>query len=129
LNALDSQTTDEELSLIRDWIMLPYMLTMADKKMQETQQQTQLFKRLFARGIRLVMDEITHDISDLRKELSRRQIKVWEDVKQGDILYHKYRCRGYEGQLSIMRAVLRSEISDRYGQYIDQVFQNSKLHQ
>jgi hypothetical protein len=119
---LVGKATTEELQLIRDWIILPYMMTMADKGLQEAKRRNHLFQRLFIRGIQIVLDSITRDMMVLRRELAYRQIKVWDDITQDDIVYCKYVCRGYEDRFGITREVLRAEIAKKFGLYIDQIF-------
>jgi hypothetical protein len=119
---LVGKATTEELQLIRDWIILPYMMTMADKGLQEAKRRNHLFKRVFIRGIQIVLDSITRDMMVLRRELAYRQIKVWDDITQDDIVYCKYVCRGYEDRFGITREVLRAEIAKKFGLYIDQIF-------
>ncbi len=120
------KATADELQLIRDWMILPYMMTMADKGLQDAKRQNHLFKRLFIRSIQFVLDSITRDMMLLRKELAQRQIKVWDDITQDDIIYCKYVCRGYEDQFGITREVLRTEIAKKFGLYIDQIFKKQE---
>ena len=97
------------------------MLTMAENSLRETQRQQHLFRNLFVRGIKMVMDAISKDLSNLKKDLTRRQIKVWDDMNQDDVIYVRYLCRGYEDQFGVTREVLRTEIAKRFGQYIDRI--------
>lgn len=114
--------TTEELRMIRDSIMLPYMLTMADKARQDIDRSEHMFRRHYAGMTRLIMDKITADLAELRRELRMRKIKVDEDGSSDGILYWKYFCRGYEERFGIVRETLRSEIAFRMGEYGDKVF-------
>ena len=109
--------TTEELTLIRDSIMLPHMLTMSSKSLQEVQRSTNLFKRFFEQMIQMIMDSITQDLNKIHRELRQRNIKIYEDEMSDGILYHRYFCRGYEDRFGIVREVLRSEISVRMAKY------------
>jgi hypothetical protein len=114
--------TTEELTMIRDYIMLPHMLTMCDKSREDAKRSGNLFANHFARIIQIVMDDITRDLAVIRKEFNKRQIKVWDDCVDDGILYSHYTCRGYQQRFGIVRETLRSEISFRLAQYASQVF-------
>jgi hypothetical protein len=59
VSILVGRATTEELTMIRDSIMLPYMLTMCDKSLQEVKRSPNLFKRFFEQFIQLLMDRIS----------------------------------------------------------------------
>jgi hypothetical protein len=115
------RATSEELKLIRDSIMLPHMLTMCDKSLQEVKQSTALFKRYFVQLIQMTMDKISKDLFALRRDLKNRNIKVYDDEVADGIIYHRYFCRGYEEKFGIVRETLRSEISIRMAQYASSI--------
>lgn len=115
--------TKEELTMIRDIIMLPHMLTLSDKSLQDVQRSSNMFKDLFARAVQLIMDRIGKDLHRLRRELRNRNIKIYDDETHDGIIYHRYVCRGYEERFGIMREALRSEMSFRFAKYAAEVFQ------
>ncbi|WP_233184401.1 hypothetical protein [Paenibacillus sonchi] len=57
--------TTEELTMIRDAIMFPYMLTMCDKSLQDLKNSAHLFKQLFQQVIQIIMNYITKDLSKI----------------------------------------------------------------
>ncbi|RKP50047.1 hypothetical protein D7Z26_19735 [Cohnella endophytica] len=119
---LTGRATNEELTMIRDVIMFPHMLTMSDKSLQEVRRTPNLYKRLFEQAVQLIMNKISKDLFALRRELKNRNIKVFDDETADGIIYHRYVCRGYEDKFGIVRETLRSEISVRLAQYASSVF-------
>ena len=113
--------TTEELVMIRDSIMLPHMLTMSDKALQDVKRSTNLFRRYFERMLQMLMDRISKELFTLRREMKARNIKVFDDETHDGIIYHRYVCRGYEDQFGIVRETLRSEISFRLARYAEEV--------
>jgi len=111
------RVTSDELTMIRDSIMYPHMLTMCEKAKGDALRSGNLFAPYFARLIELVMDCITKDLSAVRREFRVRQIKVWEADMIDGILYYEYSCRGYNDKFGILREVLRTEISLALGRY------------
>jgi len=120
--AQTGRATTEELTMIRDLIMYPHMLTMCDRSLQEVKRSPNLFKRFFERFIQLLMERISKELFSLRKELKNRNIKVFDDETVDGIIYHRYACRGYEDKFGIVRETLRSEISVRLTRYSSDIF-------
>ena len=109
--------TPEELTMVRDSIMYPHMLTMCDKSLQEIRRTPNLFKRYFEQFLQLLMDRLSKEMFALRRELRGRNIKVFEDETLDGIIYHRFSCRGYEDRFAIVRETLRSEIGVRLAKY------------
>jgi hypothetical protein len=107
--------------MIRDYVLLPHMLTMVQKYMEEMQNSSNLLKRLYLSATQVVMNQINRDMYELRRELSRRRIRVVGDEQVDLVVYHRFICRGYEDRLGIVREVMRAEISVRLTRYLGEV--------
>ncbi|MBB6732688.1 hypothetical protein [Cohnella zeiphila] len=123
---IKGRPTTDEVTMIRDYIMLPHMLTMTDRAYQDILRSSNIFKSYFAAMTQLIMDRITSDLASLRRDLRSRNIKVVESETQDDIIYHKYYCRGYEDRFGIVREVLRSQISIRLAQYASELLKKGE---
>lgn len=121
-NQLSGRATTEELTWIRDAIMLPYMLDLAELKRQEMVNSSNTFKVLYEKALSVLMDRVTQDLVAVRKNLRERKIKLFEDGQGDLVLYTKYVCRGYEDRFGVVREVLRAEMSKRFGAYISDIF-------
>lgn len=124
--SLAGRATSEELTMIRDIVMFPHMLTMCDKSLQEVKRSPNLFKRYFEQFLQLLMNKISKDLFSLRRELKLRNIKVFDDETNDGIIYHRYVCRGYEDKFGIVRETLRTEISFRLARYATTIFYNEQ---
>jgi len=121
---IKGKATLEELTMIRDSIMYPYMLTMCQKSLDDLRISSNLFKQQFEQLVILIMDAITRNLAAIKRGMAKSKIKVWEDETKDGILYHKYICRGYESRFGIIRETLRSEISVRLTKYANGVLAN-----
>ncbi|WP_178022842.1 hypothetical protein [uncultured Paenibacillus sp.] len=128
-NLQTGRITADELTMIRDAIMFPYMLTICEKSLQDLQNSRHLFKQIFEQFIQIVMNYITKDLSKVNRELRQRNIKVFNDEINDGIIYHRYVCRGYEDRFGIVREVLRSEISIRFTKYATRILSKLKSEQ
>lgn len=109
--------TPEELTMVRDYVLLPHMLTIVEKNIEELKRSSYVMKRPFLAVAEAIASRISRDMYELRRELSRRRIKVVGDEQVDLVVYHRFVCRGYEDRLGIVREVMRSEISVRLAKY------------
>ncbi|MCP3771754.1 hypothetical protein NLX71_00260 [Paenibacillus sp. MZ04-78.2] len=116
-----SRPTSEEYTMARDYILLPHMLTMIERSIEEIRTSTNILKRLYLIAAQTVMNQIHKDMYSLRRELSKRNIKVINDEQIDLVIYYKIMCRGYEERFGIVRDVVRSEISVRLTNYLKDV--------
>ena len=123
---LSGRITGDELTMIRDSIMYPFMLTMCERAKEDAQRSGRMFAPYFARLIELIMDDITRDLSAVRMEFRKRQIKVWDGNTIDGVLYYEYICRGYRDKFGVVREALRSEIAIRLGQYSARVLRTAR---
>jgi adenosyl cobinamide kinase/adenosyl cobinamide phosphate guanylyltransferase len=127
-NLRTGRITTEELTMLRDAIMFPYMLTMCNKSLQDLQNSTQLFRQLFEQIIQIIMNSITKDLSKVNRELRQRNIKFFSDETHDGVIYHRYICRGYEDRFGIVREVLRAEIGIRFTKYTTHILSQLKAN-
>lgn len=104
--------------MIRDYILLPYMLTMVQKSVDDIERSSNLLKQLYLAVGQAVMNKISKDMRDIKRELTKRNIKIVSDEHADLVVYHRFLCRGYEERFGMTRDVMRSEISIRLGAYI-----------
>ncbi|CAH0120128.1 MULTISPECIES: hypothetical protein [unclassified Paenibacillus] len=113
--------TEDELIMIRDCILLPYMLSMVQKSIEDIENRSNLLKQLYLTAGRVLMNRISADLYRLRRELSRRNIKIMNDEQADMVIYHRFICRGYEERFGMVRDVMRSEISIRLSKYVKEL--------
>lgn len=123
-----SRPTPEEYTMARDYILLPHMLTMVERSLEEIRTSTNLLKHLYIVAAQTVMNTIHKDMYALRRELSKRNIKVLNDEQVDMVIYYKIICRGYEERFGIVRDVFRSELSVRLTQYLKDIADQLKQY-
>ncbi|MCE3203397.1 hypothetical protein [Paenibacillus sonchi] len=113
--------TIDERTMVRDYILLPYIDTMVDKSLKELEHSSNILKRAYLMAGQAIQRRIMLDTYQLRKELKQRSIKVLEDGQEELIVYHKIFCRGYQERFGMMRDVMRTEISLRLTKYTAEI--------
>jgi hypothetical protein len=77
--------TKEELTMIRDKVMLPHVMTMLQKGIDSIATSTFTLKDLSIRSLELLLYMAGEDDRELRKELTRRNIKIHLEESGDDI--------------------------------------------
>ncbi|MFC5702228.1 hypothetical protein ACFPVX_13075 [Cohnella faecalis] len=115
------QPTPDELTMIRDYVLLPHMMTIVQKSIDDIGRSPNTLKRLYSATAQVILNRLSKDSLDLRRELSRRNIRIMSDEQVDLIVYHRFICRGYEDRLGIVREVMRAEINVRLARYIVEI--------
>jgi hypothetical protein len=123
-----NRPTQEEYTLVRDYILLPHMLTMVERSIEDIKHSSNVLKRLYVTAAHAIMNRISKDMYALRRELSKRNIKVLDDEQVDMVIYHKLICRGYEARFGMVRDVMRAEISVRLTRYLEEMAKMFKDH-
>lgn len=119
-NQQQTQTTmptKEELEAIRDFVLLPMLLSIVEKNKQEIERTSYSMRTIFVKAANIIQNLITNDIQAVRKLLKERNIKVFEDEMMDSNLRYNYICRGYEDKFVLVRDVARAELMRRLGKY------------
>lgn len=110
--------TPEEIIAVRDYVILPFMLDMVENDRKKLESDSVSLRLLFEATNGKLADRIHHDLVAVRKFLKERQIKVMELGQFGSEMRYKFWIRGYEDQFTLMKEIVRSELSIRFGKYI-----------
>ena len=110
--------TRQEFEMMREYILLPVILHIVEKKILEVEGSPQMLKLLYSTAAKVLARHIREDMQKSKKILHERSIRVFEDTKiDGELTYH-YICRGYEDRFTMTREFMRAEISVRIGRYV-----------
>ncbi|MGN7457490.1 hypothetical protein ACTHPH_21985 [Paenibacillus pasadenensis] len=116
----------EEVEMIRDAILIPFMIQMVEKNMKEVEYQQHVLKRAFLMTGQTILDLLTEDQVRIRRELLARKIRLdLENVEvgfSGSIHTYSYLYRGYQDKFGMTRDVMRYEISFRLAAYTSRAF-------
>lgn len=116
-----NRLSDEELRMVQDYLILPYMLTMVDNGIDEIEQSRAFMNRLFLAAALRLREAIERDKRRLKKELDHRNIKVMIDEQVDLVIYHRIYCRGYEDKFGMVREVMRSRIRVKMTEYMREI--------
>ena len=111
--------SDQDLQLIKNYIILPLVLNVFERDKNRIKNE-QLFKTFqpYVAKFELVMNEITRDLTNVRKQLRLRGIKVFDGEKVEKELRHEYLCRGYMGEFSMLLETMRADVEIVMNHYL-----------
>ncbi|UKS30136.1 hypothetical protein LOZ80_14835 [Paenibacillus sp. HWE-109] len=119
--------TNEEMTLIRESVILPFLLPIIARNITELENgkgKDALLNRLYLAATQALHDDIEADIRAIKKTLKEQDIRVWEDDKRSrevNARYYRFVVRGYEENFGIMREIARAEISTRLKLYVRKI--------
>jgi hypothetical protein len=114
--------TKEELELIRESVVLPFLMDIVQKNNDQMELQTMTFKPLYLKAGLTLLDNVHKRLVQVKKELKQAEIKVWEHQHRGDVIDYKFVCRGYHNEFPIWKEHLRAELSVKMDFYMREVF-------
>lgn len=114
--------TEEELSLIRHAVILPILLTIVESNGRSIEVLSSPLKKLYLKATQALLQCIHADLMQVKKELKDRQIKIFEDDRIDGCLHYRFICRGYEHPFTMIRDVIRAELSKQITHYISMIF-------
>lgn len=120
-----NRPTPEELVMIRDYVLLPHMMTMVQKGIDDIEKSPNVLASVLRRpsleAAHALLTRLSQDLYLLRRELTKRKIRIIEDEQIDMTVYYRYFCRGYEDRFGMVREVMRGEISKRMTRYSGQL--------
>lgn len=120
------QPMAEEFKMLRDYILLPHMLTMVQRSIDDLQYHKGILKELFRAATEQIAIQISQDMHRLRKELAGRNIRISPAELEDIVMNYHYTCRGYSGTFGITREECKAQISIGLGNYITELLQKMK---
>ncbi|RUS44960.1 hypothetical protein [Cohnella sp. AR92] len=123
---MSQRQTQEERFLVRDYVVLPHMLTMADNSQKTNSSSANPLKSVIDLFLQTLMDRISGEIQKTVRELNRRNIKVNQDEHFDDVYYFQVRCRGFVEKVGFTREVMKSEIRVKMNKFSEEMLSPSK---
>lgn len=119
---LGDQPTVEEWVMIRDYVLLPYMLTVIQRSIDRLQTGREMFKALYIALAEEIAGTAEKELFELRRELTRRNIHVSPGEQDDIVLQYVYRYKGYSGTFGITREETRAQMEIRLARYMKEVW-------
>lgn len=112
--------TTDELTMVRDYCLLVIALTIVDNNRDTIKYMPRLQLKDLHLAAAEALSKLMHtDLVRIKKELQIANIKIVElSERQYDALHYRLFVRGYEVPFSLIRDLVRAEISIVLGKYV-----------
>jgi hypothetical protein len=126
---MSNRLTIEEMTMVRDLILLPYIDTMVGKSIKELEGSGNVLTQTYLMAGRYMQKRIMQDTYDLKRQLKQRDIRYEEDQNDDFVMYFMIYYRGYQERFGMTRDVMKTEISLKLTQYsseFGEILKNTK---
>ncbi len=110
--------TEEDLYLIREFILLPLILSAFERDKSAIDKSLIKTKKPYIDTIQRAMDRITEELSIIHKEFKKRGIKVFDGQRNEKGILYSYHCRGYKRDIEILWTYAKAEAEIRMLKYL-----------
>jgi hypothetical protein len=115
--------TNEDRDIVRTAVMLPMIIQMLEKDIEQLKQSKQTFRPAFIKSAEMLRQVIETDLRNTRRELSKRGIRIIEeDTDSRSSKLWKIIQRGNEEVMEILRPTIRLDIGERIAAYNEGMF-------
>ncbi|GKS15072.1 hypothetical protein YDYSY3_60720 [Paenibacillus chitinolyticus] len=120
MDKINGRLNAEERHLIKEYILLPYVLTVLEINKKQISK-TPGFKlpEAFVWFYDRVMDTVTHDLTEIKKQLRKMGIKIYMVTEDETSLRCMYAFAGYEERMSMVWRLVKAEVTIRLKYYLE----------
>ncbi|AJS57888.1 hypothetical protein [Paenibacillus sp. IHBB 10380] len=116
--------TTEEINMMKDFVLLPIMHSIIMRKAREIERSSEMLRVLYTKVAQLLAKNMYTDLSKVKRSLLEKNIRVFEEEKDDQMVRYRYIYRNYEDSFVITRSYMRAEVSMRIGRYADVLITN-----
>jgi len=111
--------TDEDFTALMDSILFPIILSILERDIKKLQEVDLKIPMVYIGYLRKVQDSITQEMTELRKEMRKLGIKIYEDNKTEGGREYKVKCRGYQHTFGLFTDNIRTKVITRLCEILD----------
>lgn len=90
-----AQPTVEDIHLLREYILLPIVITIFERDLNEIRTSKIKIKEPYIDALNRCIDRALLDHALVKRELTKKGIKIFAQTKNKDGIMVQYECRGY----------------------------------
>lgn len=109
----DKWPSDEELGMVKNYVLLPLLLTVLQRDMRIIEASEITIKTPYLEWLQGVLDNVTKELAFIKNEFRIRGIKVYEQQRTKKEIDSKYVCRGYYSSFNMLWDHIKAEIEIR----------------
>lgn len=111
--------TEEDIQLVKEYVLLPILLDALERDIIIMRTVKLNMDVIYEKSLRQAQDQIIAEVVLLRKKMSKRGIKVYEQKQTKLFLEARYLCRGYHHKFSMLWGLVKAEQHKYLNIYLD----------
>jgi hypothetical protein len=119
--------TEDELKLVKSYLIYPIVLDVLERDMKIMLETKMKMADIYTLKFKSVMNAITKDAYEIRQQLRKRGIKVYEQNRTETKLDAKYLMRGYHFEFSMLWTLVKTEVQLMLCKYLEVDIKDEKL--
>jgi hypothetical protein len=100
--------TEEELAFVKSAMMFPIILDVLELDIKLLMDSKLKMQQVYAAQLSMLQGFVLADMKTIKREMSKRGIKIIEEGKVPTGYKATYMCRGYRGELSFLSSWIKS---------------------
>jgi hypothetical protein len=76
------------------------------------------FKKIHVEHLQSVLDKVIKDLGNVKKELRKRNIKIYDEERDDKGMGYKYNSRGYHGTSNMLWPTVKAYTEEKLRGYI-----------
>nr|WP_145401638.1 hypothetical protein [Paenibacillus xylanexedens] len=113
------QPNHEDTTLIKSFLELPYLLTLIQINIKKITASDLKMKELFVLYLERLQDEVTKEITDVKRKMRTNGLKILETWELDDRLRAEYLCRGYKFEMMLLWSKVRVDTEIRLSELME----------
>lgn len=114
----NKQPEGEDRSLVIEYLELLVVLDLLQDNLDIIQSSNLRLTQVFEVHLITLMDSVTEELTQVRKSMRTRGIKIIEEGRKMGQTYAKYLCRGYTRESGILDGVMQARTEERLAQHL-----------
>jgi hypothetical protein len=115
---INGYPTEEEFDLINEATLLPVLTQVLDHNMKAIMNSDLKFKEIHFQHLQLVLDKVIKILGNVKKELRKRNIKIYDEERDDKGMVYKYISRGYHGTSKILWPSVKAYTEEKLKSYM-----------
>lgn len=107
-----------DLELLKEMILLPIVLTVLERDKTAINTSEIKMKQPYLTVLNIAMDRVTKELSSIRGELNRRNLKIYQCERLEHSLRTPFVCRGKRDVFEMSWELIQAEVQIRIVKYI-----------
>lgn len=107
---------DEDLKLVKEFLLYQLLIEVLDRDLQVLKPVNLKMKDVYIKALRKQRNDATKQLSEIRKQMRKRGLKVYQEHRDQTMIQVNFLCRGYHHDFSMLWPLVKAELQIKLGE-------------